>query len=450
MVDSRCARERVGLALPVLLALLACAQGGANDNQRGVGNEPGGVKLGIGDIAVAPRGGYVLFKGGEQLAVGWPLKSQVLPLPVRSPTRLAFSTARPVVYVGSTAAGDDLLALDVVERKELWKTAIPDASTQRMRLVVSPDDRYLVLGAGFELQVFDTRDGRLASSHSLPQALVDVDVLPDSSRALVTTQHVWQGSADTPDTEIVMIELASGNERRIHVPNCSDDVVITPDGSRALLAPTTCRRDPVSVIELASGSERFERNLPGFGPVAMAPDGRTAVAFLDGAQIDAALFDDPAKIPDAGEARYQLMIIDAQTLGYEFEPVGEELPRYAMTPDGQVLLVDSTWFADEPVRLFDTATRQFRRLSGPAVALDNFALSSDSRHAYVLQAGVFDVDVTRAIVSSLPVPFVPENINIAADDRSLYLRRDEHRVCVFDLADQTCTNELRFEVVVTL
>src|SRR5687768_5961840 len=60
------------VALPVLLALLACGEGGKNANQRGVGDEPGGVKLGIGDIGVAPQGGYVIFSNADQLAVAWP------------------------------------------------------------------------------------------------------------------------------------------------------------------------------------------------------------------------------------------------------------------------------------------------------------------------------------------------------------------------------------------
>lgn len=205
----------------------------------------------------------------------------------------------------------------------------------------------------------------------------------------------------------------------------------------------------MSVIELTEGSERFYRNLPGFGPVAMAPDGATAVAFLDSLNVDRALFDDPAKIPssDFDQSRYHLMIIDTTTLGYDFAAVGASLPRYAMTPSGEMLLVDSSFFG-KPLRLFDTVTRAFRDVDGPAIKLTNFVISSDSRHAYVLYPELFDIDVPAALVSEIDLPFVPQNINIAADDRSLYLRRDNNHVCVFDLATRSCQRELTYEPIV--
>src|SRR5688572_13545817 len=122
------------LALPVLIALLACGDGGKNEHQRGVGNEPGGVKLGIGDIAVAPQGGYMIFSGADQLAVAWPDSGSVSALPVRAPTRLAFAKTRSVVYVGSLDGGAKLVAIDVEERRRAWATAIEDATVSRLKL----------------------------------------------------------------------------------------------------------------------------------------------------------------------------------------------------------------------------------------------------------------------------------------------------------------------------
>jgi hypothetical protein len=246
----------------------------------------------------------------------------------------------------------------------------------------------------------------------------------------------------------VVIDLEAGGERRFDVPNCADDVAVTKSGARALLAPTRCSKDPVSLIELTPGSERFARNLPGFGPVAIAPDGSTAVAFLDARNIDPTLFDDPKKIPasDFDQPRYHLMIIDVSTLGYEFVAVGDSLPRYAMTPSGEMLLVDSSYFG-ESLRLFDTVTRGFRNVDGPSVRLQNFVISSDSQHAYLLYLGLFDIDVPAAVVSKIDLPFLPQNINIAADDRSLYLRRDNNHVCVFDLEAQRCLRELEYAPV---
>jgi hypothetical protein len=436
-------------ALPVLIALLACGDGGKNEHQRGVGDEPGGVKLGIGDIAVAPQGGYMIFSGADQLAVAWPDSGSVAALPVRAPTRLAFAKTRPAVYVGSLDGGSKLVAIDVEARRRLWASAIDDAAVSRLKLQSSPDDRFVVAGSSNQLTVFDSATGSAASKHTFATAIIDIEMLPDSRRALVVTDHTWPAGSSVPKSELVVIDLEAGGEVRFTVPNCADDIAVNKTGTRALLAPTRCSKDPVSVIELTPGSERFSRNLPGFGPVAMAPDGATAVAFLDVLNIEGALFDDPTQIPPNGldDPRYHLMIIDTDTLGYDLAAVGDSLPRYAMTPSGQILLVDSTLFG-KPLRLFDTATRAFRDVDGPSVKLNNFAFSSDSRHAYVLYPELFDIDVPAALVTAIDLPFVPQNLNIAADDRSLYLRRDNSHVCVFDLTTQRCQRELTYEPVV--
>ena len=437
------------VALPVLIALLACGDGGKNDHQRGVGDEPGGVKLGIGDIAVAPQGGYMIFSGADQLAVAWPDSGSVAALPVRAPTRLAFAKTRSVVYVGSLDGGSKLLAIDVEQRRSLWATALADAAVNRLKLAASPDDRFVVAGSNDQLAVIDTSTGGVTSRHSFATSIIDIEMLPDSRRALVVTDHTWPSGSSVPRSELIVIDLEGGGEISFTVPNCADDIAVNKAGTRALMAPTRCSKDPVSVIELTPGSERFSRNLPGFGPVAMAPDGTTAVAFLDAFNIDRTLFDDPAQIPPngIGDSRYHLMIIDTDTLTYDFAAVGDTLPRYAMTPSGEMLLVDHSLFG-KPLRLFDTVTRAFRDVDGPSIKLNNFVFSSDSRHAYALYPNLFDIDVAAALVSEIELPFVPQNINIAADDRSLYLRRGDNHVCVFDLTAGRCQRELSYEPVI--
>jgi hypothetical protein len=348
--------------------------------------------------------------------------------------------------VGSLDGGAKLVAIDVEERRRAWATAIEDATVSRLKLESSPDDRFVVAGSSNQLTVFDAATGSVQSEHSFATSIIDIEMLPDSRRALVVTDHTWPANSSVPRSELVVIDLEVGAEVRFVVPNCADDIAVNKSGTRALLAPTRCSKDPVSVIELAPGSERFSRNLPGFGPVAMAPDGTTAVAFLDALNIDRSLFDDPAQIPPSGldDPRYHLMIIDTDSLGYDFAAVGDSLPRYAMTPSGQMLLVDSSLFG-KPLRLFDTVTRSFRDVDGPSVKLNNFVFSSDSRHAYVLYPELFDIDVPAALVTEIGLPFIPQNINIAADDRSLYLRRDDNHVCVFDLAAKRCQRELTYE-----
>jgi outer membrane protein assembly factor BamB len=422
-------------AVPVVAALLACGDGGVNDGQKGVGDQPGGVSVGLGDIAVAPIGGYVLFRKADELAVGFIDGGRVESLPVSAPSRLSFSKRRSAVYVGSERT-QEIVAVDVGSRAVLWRSGISNASTQALRLESSQDDRFVLAANAREVTILDAASGRKLATHALERGLVDVEILPDSKRALVVEAHAWD--ADTPQTRITVLDLEASASARFSVPNCADDIVVSADGRRAFLAPTTCQKDPVSVIDLSEGAERFDRNLPGFGPVARAPGGSTVVAFYDRTLGEAALFDDPSKMPAETSERYHLMLIDAGTLEYDFAAVGEALPRYAVTPDGNVLLVDSSWLTTRAVRLFDVPTRSFRALSGPPVVLHDFVLTSDSRHAYVRQVGIFDLDVAAAHVSGVELDFSPTNLNISADDRFLFLRKDANEVCIFDLSSRTC------------
>lgn len=429
--------ETLGAAFALIAALLACSQGGANPNQKGVGDHPGGVKLGIGDIAVAPFGGYIAFERSNTLAVGWVDDGLIESLPVSEPTRLAFSKQRPVVYVGSDATGE-IIAVDVQARKALWHTHVTDTATDRLRLESSQDDAFVVAASPGKVQVLDAATGKIRGERSLASPLVDVEILGDSKRAIVVEHHSWIG--DVPHTPVVVLNLDTNGSIDLDVPNCSDDIVVSKDGMRAFLAPTTCQRDPVSVIELQPGNEHYSKNLPGFGPVAMSPDGTTAVGFLDRDNVDLSLFDDPSLAPTTSKSKYHLMLIDSASLKYEFAPAGDELPRFAVTPDGNVLLVDSGNSSNEAARLFDVPSRTFVSISGPSLTLDDFSLSSDSKHAYVLMSTELDeLDISAAKASGIDPGFQPQNLNISADDKLLFLRKSQSEICIFDLATRSCT-----------
>src|SRR5690606_13086866 len=119
----------------------------------------------------------------------------------------------------------------------------------------------------------------------------------DDARLLAVERHSWPAEAEEPTTAVHVIALEGGTSHTLEVPNCSDDIIVPSHGEMALLAPTFCGKDPISYIDLTPGDEKFVKNLPGFGPVAMGPDGSTAVGFLDMNLVDESLFDDPAQIP---------------------------------------------------------------------------------------------------------------------------------------------------------
>jgi hypothetical protein len=251
----------------------------------------------------------------------------------------------------------------------------------------------------------------------------------------VVETHDWSG--DTPSTRVTSINLQTGSRVPFDVPNCSDRIVIGGDSKRAFLAPTTCQRDPVSVIDLTAGSEHFERNLPGFGPVALAPDGTLGVAFVDAENIDLSLFDDPGQAPSEDGERYHLMLLDTGNLKYELTPVGDDLPRFAVTPDGNVLLVDAA-YVDDGTRLFDVANRSFKYIQGPKFSLNAFSLSSDSKHAYVLHGDLLDIDIGGAHANVIEPGFAPTNLNISPDDQLLFLRKSSQEICIWNLAKGNC------------
>jgi hypothetical protein len=440
------------------MALLAgCEVGGLHWDVHRAGDEDGGVALAVGDIAVAPDGSYFVFERGGALMVGWTATGLVEELPVQDPGRLAFSGQRSVVYVWTLAG--DLMAVDVDAAAVRWSTATGVAGAVfGGRLEVSADDARVVVGLGLSVVLVDAADGATVAQLALTNTLVDLEILPDDERMLVVEQHVWPEEVPLPSTTVQVVSLADGAARSFEVPNCADDVVVPAHGGLGLLAPTRCERDgegkdPISHLDLTPGAEGFVRNLPGFGPVAMAPGGSTAIGFYDASLGDAALFDDPTAMPPA-EPRFHLMVLDTNDLSYRFYPYGSALPRYALTPDGEVLLVDD--LVGETAWLFDVDSGALRELTGGMPRYDKLAFSGDASRAWVLSDrrqvpdaeafgldyALWDLTIATAVAEQVPLPFRPRNLNVSADDAWLFLRQDEARVCVFEVAEGECQREV--------
>jgi hypothetical protein len=419
-----------------------CLGAGLNQNQQGPGNGDTGVEVGAGDIAVDPTGRWVFYTAGERLHhvdLAGGTRRQVAG--VRKPHRFAFGpTGSGVVYVvGETEAGDDVLVAHHVETaRTLWSRPVElgytiEGSTLSVLPWVNPtaDGRAVVVTQQKRVEVVGAARGELRHSLALERLVADVDLPPGQDRVLVTETHRWDG--DRPATRIHALRLDGGATSSFEVPNCSSELVVTPDARWAFLAPTVCQKDPVSVIDLRE--DRFVRNLPGFGPVAVAPDGMLAVAFLDATRVEAALFDDPSQIPPADGDRYHLMLVDTTTLAFRTVPLGDALPRYALTPDGHILLVDSpSWVRDGRLRLLDVAGGRLVSLTGTEdVRLESYVVTADATRIYLLYHGLWRVDVDAARLREVPLPFAPLNLNITPDDRRLLLREDADTLWLYDL-----------------
>ncbi|RMG96954.1 MAG: hypothetical protein D6705_09935 [Deltaproteobacteria bacterium] len=426
--------------LSALTLAAACdLDGGLNQNEQGAGNQEDGTNLWDGDIAVDPSGAYFLTRSGDRLLYSEIARDATRMLKgLANPERVLFGAPGEIFVTEDYPKGDFLVAYDVVTETPKWRRDIeiergPTTNHGHMtfpKINLSNDAETLVVANPRSMELIRTRDGETIRSGEFSRLVVDVDVLPDDDRVVFTLDHEWDG--DTPETKLVVLPMApSGDATVIKVPNCSDELAVSPDGDVAFLAPTTCQHDPISVIDLDGGE--FVRNLPGFGPVALAPGGRMMVGFMDVENLDEDLFDDPSKIPDRNGPRYHLMLIDTRTLDFDTVPVGDALPRYAVTRDGKIVLVDADdWFEDGRIRVLDVETKTLEAVSGPDVRLEHWVQTSDSQRIYLLDAGLFTLSIPERLVESVAVAFTPQNLNLTPDDAFLLLRENHDRVWVYD------------------
>lgn len=430
-------------------------EGGLNDNQITPGNNQDGVNLKYGEVAIDPTGDFFISKTGDCLLHGELDQATACTLPdISRPERLAFGK-NGVIFVTTTSQGGKIVGYDVSSRRVLWKL---DADVDPYsefgslpRLEVSEDGRFLVAAQLTNVKIIDTALGEVVRKDIFDRSIVDVDLHPDGDRVIVTLDHEWE--EEVPTTKIAVISRTAETVETIKVPNCSDEVIVSLDGKTLFLAPTTCTppestesHDPVSVIDLEKGE--FVRNLPGFGPVAMAPDGSTLVAFMDMGALDESLFGDLGEIPPGTSSRYRLMFIRSSDLHFESMEIGEDLPRYALTPDGRMLLVDNdTWFEDGRIRILNMDNKVISPVAGPDVRLESFVLTSDSKRALLIDSGLYELSIDAALVESIGLLFTPRNLNITPDDTRLLLRESDSRLWVYDVESRSVSHEIHTCVV---
>ena len=469
-------------------------EGGANANEQVAGNnDRGGADLSptwggsggsdtlLREAAVDPTGAYFLSSYLGQL-VHWriaapafeatvlaaggllsdELEHQVRVVPgITSPARIAFGNGVARFYVTSKTSSF-VRAFDPDTLTEVWSY---DARAQGdgARLYVSPDDRTLVVVGPDSATLLDTGRG-LPIADWMRGAIVDVDYTPDGRRVVLTLAEHWE--LGVPSTHLVLLDTVTATTSTVEVPNCAANLVLTPDGRRAFLAPTRCgfetttttvdevtvvdeQRgwDPVSVVDLERGV--FVKNLPGFGPVALTRDGSLGLAFINTNHLAEELFDHPSQIPSAASATYHAMIFHPDTLEFDTLPIGDVLPRYAMLPDGRVALLDgdrtTTCFQggvsyacgnddfDNRTRVLSLASRRIDELEGPLVSLNQYAVTADSERVFVLQSyAVYVLSIPLRAVRRVPVDYSVQTVNVTPDGRRLLLLDLEGVLHVFD------------------
>jgi hypothetical protein len=389
------------------------AVAGANQNDRS--NARDSDELLTGAMAASPSGRFLVLQRNTVTLVYdvGAATYHELDVPLR---RVAFAKRSDTVFA---LAGGAVTAIDLATRAVRW--SLPGAGDGAL-LRVSDDDGAVLVGGASAVRVLDATSGAVRSTTSTTGPSAYAAFVPGQARALVVAPTVWRDGG--PHTPVLDLDLrASAPGAAIDVPNCAAPIVVPPGGARAFLSPTYCspgaqavpgaawtNPDPVSVLELA-GPARFRENLPGFGPLAMSSDGARIVAYLDVKRMDPAMFADPKQVPWKDGQRYHLMTIDPTTLAFQLAPIGNAIPRFAMTRDGRSLLVDaSTKFTSRTVLaaratvsvgadgvsasvetnldvfgsasafgLFDLASQTFRPFRGPVAPLDRFVQFADGR-----------------------------------------------------------------------
>jgi len=442
-------------------------QGGANVNDRTFGGEPGQELL-TGAMSVAPSGRFAVMQRNAVTLLFDVQAKRHTQLPFRV-VRLAFAPNDRVVF----AKADGTLGLfDMAAAKELWSVKA-DAPTL---LRVSNDGAAIVVGGAVSVNVLDAKTGAARGGAIVGATPSFAAELPGKDAVIVVGDTSW--SAHKPSTPVVRIALADGASARADIPNCSAPIEILPDATRAFVSPTFCEEgvqstssgdtwtnpDPVSVIDFDGTAPRFVKNLPGFGPVALREDGSLAVAYLDTKRMDPSMFDDARQVPPTSGPEYHLMLIQPKTLAFTLAPIGDALPRFAMTRDGKGLLVDASVkvktrvkvqasgsisigpngisgelsasasvFQDKaPFGYFDLEARAFTPFAGPQAGLDRFVQLADGKTVIALAkrsdglGGVpHAIDLEKKTVTPLAEPSGTSGVRdlgLLADGKTLLVR----------------------------
>jgi hypothetical protein len=458
-------RSSLALALVLAAAAAACnvptVEGGSNANDRSRGGDQGETLL-TGAMVVSPDGKYALMQRNQT--------SVLLDIEGQSAREMPEQVARFIFAKGGSTAvavlqdGATVVSYELASGHERWRSQpeLEHGAATMARL--SDDGRYLVLGAADQVLVVDGGSGVAQGKVSVGSRPTELSFVPGTSRALVVGSTVWTNHL--PSTAVVDVDLATLDSHQVAVPNCAAPIDVLPDASRAFLSPTFCEEDhastpkqqwtnpdPVSVIDLAPAGPAFVKNLPGFGPTAMDGAGQRVVAYLDMKRIDESMFADKAQIPDKSGPRYHIMTINPKTLAFELAPVGEVLPRFALTRDGTSLLVDATvqqvrgevsvkasittsgvsvsasifGGTDSLFGLFDLAAHTYTPFTGPAASLDRFVQAADGKHVFGLTmtadglgGDLFRIDLETKSVTALGKSL--RDIGLLPDGQTLLLR----------------------------
>jgi hypothetical protein len=275
----------------------------------------------------------------------------------------------------------------------------------------TPDGGALVVTHSMRVEVLDAARGTVRHEVALEKNVADVDLVPGQDRVLITEWHRWNG--DSPMTRIQSLDLGTGRVIRFEVPNCSSELVLTPDAHHAFLSPSNCRKDPVSLIDL--DENLWLRNLPGFGPVAGGPRRHARGRFPRRHRRRAPALRRPVADPVDRERplpphahRHR----DARLPHRAAGRLAAALRHHPRRPHPARRLA-RRGVSDGRLRLLDVLAARMVPLTGTEdVRLENYVVTTDATRVFLLYHGLYRVDVGDARLVPVPLAFAPLNLNI--------------------------------------
>jgi hypothetical protein len=260
---------------------------------------------------------------------------------------------------------------------------------------------------------------------SLPYPVRDID-FSTSHDEIMFTYSRWENQ-----TSLATVEFYSPADRmtkgKVDFQNCADEMVIDRLGKRGLLSPTSCNKDPISILDLEKRT--FVATLPGFGPVVVSQERELAVGFTRKADMKSAW--NYQQTQD-----YGLIVVDLKTNEWKIVEYGDNAPSFTLSPEGGFLYVyedglkcveqeDGTCkWENTPAGLaqYDVDTMVRKVISQGDPQLDRFVWDSTGNSLYVLAEGnLFRVGNGTAKVEEIPLTVEPELLNIRPQNDYLLL-----------------------------
>ena len=364
-------------------------------------------------------------------------------------------------------AGNSVSVLELAEGTNVSTAGFSD---EYQVLDLSPDGATLVLSnrpvAGWELAQYEWRVNDLGLCHlgvlqvatlavheqTFPNAIRSIAFSPLDGSVLVGTGR-WEETG-LPESRVHWFNPTTGLvENEVTFPNCPAPLQVQAGAKHLVMSPNVCflhpvetappvlpdepqddwdvwgaqgdgwgmdswEDDPTSIVNLET--REYVGKLPGFGPLAISPDGSTVVGFSrrDALMKQWNMFQ---------QTQFGVVSIRLDDLYWKFVNHGDTEPRFLFGSDSNQLLIQDTDGGASRLLGFRLDTEQEELFEGPAASLEGASFSALKEVLYLLDEGaVIRADVSGKTSQTWATSFAPSQ---------LFVRPQGDAVLAVDAAD---------------